>query len=224
MSEKTKKLTMLAMLAAISYLMVALIHIPIFPAAPFLTYEPKDVVIVIGGFLFGPAASALLAVVVATIELVTFSATGFWGWLMNILSTVSFACVASLVYKKKHTAKGAMLGLVCGVFTVTAVMVLWNYFITPIYMGYPREAVAAMLLPVFLPFNLIKATLNMAWTLLIYKPVVTGLRKAGILPQSRGVSVAEASAGRRFKPGIMLVGALILVSCVLLILAIRGII
>ena len=222
MSEKTKKLTMLAMLAAISYLMVALIHIPIFPAAPFLTYEPKDVVIVIGGFLFGPAASALLAVVVATIELVTFSATGFWGWMMNILSTVSFACVAAFFYKKKHTVKGAVMGLICGVFSVSLVMVLWNYFVTPIYMGYPREAVAAMLLPVFLPFNLIKGTLNLAWTLLIYKPVVTGLRKTGILPKS--TTTAGITGGKKFNPGVMLVGALILISCVLLILVIRGII
>lgn len=222
MNAKTKKLTMLAMLAAIAYLMVALIHIPIFPAAPFLTYEPKDVVIVIGGFLFGPAASAILSVAVSTIELVTYSATGIWGWMMNILSTVSFACVAAFVYKKKHTAKGAVIGLVIGVVIVTIIMLLWNYFITPIYMGYPREAVAAMLVPVFLPFNLLKATLNTAWTLLLYKPVVTGLRKTGLLPESSG---SGQSAGHsKINWGLMIAAFLVLATCILLILAIRGII
>jgi riboflavin transporter FmnP len=58
------------------------------------------------------------------------------------------------------------------------VMLLWNYFIAPIYMGYPREAVVELLIPVFLPFNLIKGGLNAAVTLLLYKPVLTAWRAA----------------------------------------------
>ena len=59
---------------------------------------------------------------------------------------------------------------------------LWNYLLTPIYMGYPREAVAAMLPTVFFPFNLIKGLLNAVILILIYKPVVRGLRKAKLVP------------------------------------------
>ena len=51
--EKMKKLTVLAMLSAIAYVAVALLR---FPVVLFLSYEPKDVVIAIGGFLYGPAA------------------------------------------------------------------------------------------------------------------------------------------------------------------------
>ena len=54
-----------------------------------------------------------------------------------------------------------------------------EYFITPIYMGYPKEAVARLLLPVFLPFNLLKGGLNAAFTFLLYKPIVQALRKTG---------------------------------------------
>ncbi len=53
--------------------------------------------------------------------------------------------------------------------------------ITPIYMGYPREAVAELLLPVFLPFNLFKDGLNAASTFLLYKPVVSALMKSGYI-------------------------------------------
>ena len=49
-------------------------------------------------------------------------------------------------------------------------------------MGYPREAVAAMLPTVFFPFNLIKGLLNAVILILIYKPVVRGLRKARLVP------------------------------------------
>ena len=66
-----------------------------------------------------------------------------------------------------------------------AVMMLWNYFLTPIYMGYPREAVAAMLPTVFLPFNALI-------TVLLYKPVIRALRKTGLAPEDLDV-LADAS-------------------------------
>jgi riboflavin transporter FmnP len=56
-------------------------------------------------------------------------------------------------------------------------MILWNYLITPMYMGVPREAVVEMLVPVFLPFNLIKGGANAALTLLLYKPVIYALKR-----------------------------------------------
>ena len=77
--------------------------------------------------------------------------------------------------------RGAAAGLAAGVALMTGLMLLWNYFITPLYMGYPREAVAAMLLPVFLPFNLIKSALNAALTMLIYKPVSRALKRSGLV-------------------------------------------
>ena len=64
-------------------------------------------------------------------------------------------------------------------------MLLWNYWIAPIYMGYPREAVAALLLPAFLPFNLIKGGLNAAITLVLYKPVVTALKRSRLIETER---------------------------------------
>ncbi|MDL2214544.1 ECF transporter S component, partial [Clostridia bacterium OttesenSCG-928-O13] len=106
---------------------------------------------------------------------------------------------------------------------MTGVMLLWNYFITPLYMGFPRDAVAAMLLPVFLPFNLIKGGLNAAITMLLYKPLVMALRKAGMVPQSRAAT-AQGEAASKLNLGVVLVAALVVVSCVLFILANSGVI
>lgn len=47
-----------------------------------------------------------------------------------------------------------------------------------------------MLVPVFLPFNLGKYILNAAITMLIYKPIVTALRKANLLAPSSNAAVA----------------------------------
>ena len=100
-------------------------------------------------------------------------------------------------------------------------MLLWNYLITPIYMGMPRAAVADLLVPVFLPFNLSKYALNAAITMLIYKPVVTALRKAHLIAPSS--STAAAPAGKSRHIGTVLVSLLILVTCVLVFLAMEGV-
>ena len=196
-NSRTKNMTTMAMLAALAFLVMLVGRIPMVAAAPFLKYDPKDVIIIIGGFIFGPFAAFMISLVVSIIDMRTVSETGPIGAIMNLLSTCSFACLASVIYKKKHSIKGAVVGLVSGIALMVVVMLAWNYLLTPIYMGYPREAVAAMLQPVFLPFNLIKGGLNAGITLLIYKPVVMTLRKAGVAPKS----TAAARAGNADSAG-----------------------
>lgn len=210
----TKELTTLAMLTAIAYVLVCTVRIPV---VLFLKYEPKDVIITIGGFLLGPAAAMISSLVVSLIEMVTISDTGPIGAIMNFLSTCSYACVASWIYRRRHTQKGAIAGLAIGSLIMTALMLLWNYLITPLYMGLARADVAGLLVPAFLPFNLLKAGLNSAITLLLYKPLVTGLRKAGLVSPSVGGS-------SRVRPsGAAALALLVLATCVLALLVMQGI-
>ena len=214
MKLSTRRLTMIGMLCAIAFVIVAFVRIPV---VAFLKYEPKDVVITIGGFLFGPLSAFLISAVVSLVEMVTISDTGIIGCIMNLLSTCAFACTAAFVYKKKHTLKGAILGLLAGIAVMVGLMLLWNYLITPYYMGYPREAVAAMLVPVFLPFNLLKGGLNAGITLLIYKPVVGALRRAKLL------EAPAQTAPKKGNLGVMLVGALVIVTCTFFVLVLQGV-
>lgn len=208
-----KKMVLLAMLAAVSYMMVSLIRVPI---VLFLKYEPKDVIITIGGFLFGPMASFIISLVVSLLEMVTISDTGPIGAIMNLLSTCTFACTAAFVYKKKHTLNGAVVGLGIGTVVMAAAMLLWNYLITPLYMtGSSRSDIAGMLIPVFLPFNLLKAGLNSAFILALYKPLVTALRKTGLIPEQK-----SSSGGSKL--GLYLFAGLLLITCILLILVLQG--
>ena len=163
------------------------------PVVLFLKYEPKDVIITIAGFIYGPVSSMIISIVVGLVEMVTVSDTGPIGMIMNVISSCAFCCSAAFVYKKRHTLSGAIIGLVTGSLVMTVLMLLWNYLITPLYMGYPREAVAGMLVPVFLPFNLIKSALNAGITLLLYKPVVGLLRRTGMVEGSTGVGRTQRS-------------------------------
>lgn len=222
MDNKVKKLVTLAMFCAIAYAFMFVGRIPLVPAVPFLKYDPKDVVIAIGGFLFGPVSAFVISLLVSLIEMITVSETGPIGLIMNVLSTCTFACTAAVVYKKKHTIKGAVAGLVTGCVLTTGVMLLWNYLITPIYMGYPREAVAELLLPAFLPFNLLKCSINAALTIFLYKPVVRALRKSGLVAESKGNP--EQAGSRKGSVGVMLLAAVVLATCILLVLVLQGII
>lgn len=213
MKISTKKLVTLAMIAGLSLLMVSVIRIPV---VLFLKYEPKDVIITIGGFLFGPLAAAAVSLVVGLLEMVTISDTGWIGAIMNILSTGCFACIAAGIYQKRRTLTGALMGLICGSISMVAVMLLWNWLITPYHMQMPRAAVEALLIPYFLPFNAIKAGLNTALAMLLYKPLVTGIRKAGLLPPRTQTKTGS-------KLGFYLLASLLLVSCILVVLAYQGI-
>lgn len=220
--EKTKQLTAMAMLAALAYLVMVVGRIPV---VSFLKYDPKDIIIVIGGFIYGPLAAFAISLVVSFIEMFTVSDTGIIGAIMNLVSTCSFACLAAVIYKKKHTLKGAVIGLLSGVGLMVIVMLLWNYLLTPIYMGYPRDAVAAMLVPIFLPFNLVKGGLNAAITMLLYKPVVKTLRLAGLAPKSvHAAGANDPKASRKVSAAVMLAALLVLATCVLFALMLAGII
>ncbi|MDD4079643.1 MAG: ECF transporter S component, partial [Eubacteriales bacterium] len=148
MNTNTKKIVTLAMLSAIAYVVMAVGRIPIIPTVEFLKYDPKDIIITIGGFVFGPLSAFLMSVVVSLVEMVTVSESGIIGLIMNVISTCAFACTAAFIYKHKRTLSGAVIGLIAGGLAMTGIMLLWNYIITPIYMGVPRETVANMLMPI----------------------------------------------------------------------------
>lgn len=212
MNSKTKIITITAMLCALAYTAVVVARIPV---VLFLSYEPKDVVITLGGLIWGPLTSIVISIIVSALEMVTISETGILGCIMNIISSCAFACTASTIYRKKRTLTGAVIGLTFGVVTMVTVMIAWNYLITPIYMGYPREAIAKLLLPAFLPFNFLKGGLNATITFLLYKPMISALRKTGY------VSVSETPVGKKPR-GLWILAGLIAAICILFIMSMNG--
>ena len=202
--ERTKKLVMIAMFSALAY--VTTVICKLIPAvAGFLSLEIKDAVIVLCSLMFGPVSGLIIAVLVPMIELFTISATGWYGLIMNVLSSATFAFVVGSLYKNKRTLKGAIIALVSGVFSVTAVMMLANLFITPLYLRYmigiPNASmgyVADMIPTILLPFNLTKAVLNMALVLLFYKPFSRVLKKMGLMTSSQNAHTDDKRSWIRY--------------------------
>jgi len=213
----TRYLAVVAMLTALAFI-AKLISNVIPSVNGFLSYDPKDAVIVIAGFIFGPMTSVLMTVVVSLIEMFTISSTGIYGLLMNIVSTCAFAVPAAFFYQKHRTQRGAIGGLCLSVMIMAVVMVAWNYIITPFYMGVPRETVAGMLATVFLPFNLVKGGINAGLTMLLYKPLVMALRSAGLVAYR-----AEGAQKGKISFGFLLFSLAVLVTFVLLFLVMAGV-
>lgn len=176
-SFSVQKMTFTAVFCALAFI-VSLLPMP---KVMFLTFDIKDTLIIMAGMLFGPSAALSISVAIPLLEMITTSATGPWGMLMNFLSSCSFAFVGSLIYKKKKTLSGAIIGLFTAVLSQVAVMILANLLITPIYMGVSRETVLGLLLPLFVPFNLTKAVLNASLAMMLYKPISNILKRAHIL-------------------------------------------
>lgn len=166
----TAKLAKLALLAAISCVLMLLIRIP-FPPAPFLVYDPADIPIYITTFAFGPISGLIVTVVVSFIQAFVLGGDAVYGFVMHVLATGLFAIIAGCLYRHKKSKKEAIIALIVGIIAMTAMMCVANYFITSLYMGVDRSVVAAMLVPVIIPFNLMKGSINALVTFLIYKRI-----------------------------------------------------
>ena len=215
---RLKALACMAMLTALAFAADFFLRIP--GIGGFLTYEPKDVILTIGGFIFGPIAGVVMSLLVCLLEMVTVSTTGPIGLLMNFLASGVFVGVSTVIYSRRKTLSRAIIGLIAGSLSMLAIMLLWNYIMTPIFMNVPREAVLGMFFPLLIPFNLLKAGLNSALVLLAYKGVVTALRKTRLIP------TRESNDGEKKKLNTILmiiISAVLVVTLVLVMLIFAGI-
>lgn len=213
-TDRIKKLCGMALFCALAYISVLISPIRV----QFLTFDFKDAVMGISAILYGPVSGLVMSLVTSVVEMVTVSSTGPWGMLMNFISSSVFVVSVSLIYKYKRNMVGAIMGLIVAVVMTTGTMVLANLFITPLYLGVARSDVVALLPKLLFPFNLIKSTLNASIVLLLYKPVITALRKAGFIKSDSNSKVMP-----KYKSVIIaIIAVLLIVACVTLFITVMG--
>ncbi len=192
-SNKVHTLVAVGVFSAFAYVCCVMFH---FKAA-FLSFDLKDAVMTVGAMIFGPVYGLAMSVIVSLIELATISTTQLYGFVMNVLSSCTFVCVGSLIYSRKRTLNGALIGMVSSILAMTAVMLVANLVITPFYMGVSTAEVAALIPTLLLPFNLTKALFNASLVFIIYKPVTSIVKRAGFYRTDKTAedsSVAETAS------------------------------
>lgn len=166
MSEKIKTITNISILCVISYILTISFRIPI---SSFLKYDPKDIIITLGGLIFSPGVCSLATIIVCFLEMITVSSTGIFGFLMNVLSTLTFSVTVSIIYKKLNNKYSLLAGLLfAGIFS-TLFMIIINLIIIPFYMKIAWEPSINLILWIFLPFNILKCFINSLLIILFYK-------------------------------------------------------
>lgn len=176
-----KKMVLIGMFSAISVILVYLLHVPLFPAAPFLEYDMADIPIVLITFMYGPSAGLITTVIVSVIQGVTVSAGSGWiGIVMHIFATGSYVLVAGNIYKRRKNIGWEITAMVAGTLTMTISMVLWNMVFTPIFMGKAIEEVLPILVPAIIPFNLLKAGVNSLAAYFVFKILQQVIKKTKI--------------------------------------------
>jgi riboflavin transporter FmnP len=195
----TKQLSVVAVFSALAVLFGLYVRFPILPAVPFLMYEGSDIPILIISFIFGPLSGIVVAAVVALVKLIILGDNA-WGVLMFLIASGVFSGVSGLIYKRKHSFKGALIALSVGYLAFVAVMIPLNLIITPIYTGMPASVIIKELLGYIVAFNAIKGVISISVTLLVYKRVHRLIESAaaGIKKQAEkrtaNKSVAESEA------------------------------
>ena len=219
-SQKVKKLTIISLFCAMSFIVSLIFPIKVM----FLTLDFKDTISTICGMFFGPIAGLFCAVIVPFIEFL-YSDTGVYGLLMNLISSVTFVCVSTLIYKYRKTIWGAVIGLVTAACATVAVMLVANLFITPYYMGVTQEAVINLIPKVILPFNVVKTILNASITMLLYKPISKVLKRMGLsksTSKSSTINSEEISKLKIRSLVVTLVSTVIVIAAFLILFFVLG--
>lgn len=198
-NSNTKKLIQIAMLSAVA-LVIYYLDFPVPLMPPFIKLDLSNVVCLFAGFTTGPVGGVLVCLIknVIHVAIKGFGTTMGIGDIFDFVTSAALTLTASLIYKKNHTKKGAVIGCVIGTLVFAGISLPLNYFIVyPIYakafggMEAIMSAYQAILpsvgnifsaLCIFnLPFTIVKGILCAALTIVIYKPLITALRKAHII-------------------------------------------
>lgn len=179
-STRLRTLVLAAVFAALAFASIFVFRFNV----AFLTFDLKDAIITLSGLLLGPVTAFTVSLLVAVLEFITIGDTGWYGFLMNFASSATFSVVCAVVYRYNKKLLGAVIALASAVVALVAVMLTLNLVITPLYQGVSRAVIAEMIPTLFLPFNAVKAVVNAALVMILYKPVHQALLAAKLLPRS----------------------------------------
>ncbi len=173
-NQKLQRLTISAVLAALSIVLMVTIRFSIFPSAPFYEMEFADVPILVCSTLFGPLYGLATLFVVCLIQALTVSASsGIIGFLMHFLSSGLMILTIYLFRKKFSGLKGVLVSSLCGVIAVIIVMIPMNIWLASAFMHMDAISFIKGFLGVCVAFNFIKAGANV----LIYNIIAPTLLK-----------------------------------------------
>jgi len=176
--KRTRQITTSGVLSGLAVVLALTVRFPLLPAAPFLIYEPSDVPLLLGAFRLSPfwvtGMSAVVALVMALV-----GSGGVIGAVSRFVGSAALALTAALVYRRIAAQRtGKLKSVILGILVYTLAEVAMTVILGPLFFGNMRVALA-MILPVVVPFNLLKGTINGVAALLVDSAVSAVARGRG---------------------------------------------
>lgn len=172
--EKIRRVTVTAVLSALSIVLMATIRFPLFPSAAFYEMEFSDIPILVCSGLFGPVYALISLFTVCLIQAITVSsASGIIGFLMHFLSSGFMVLVIWLYRKKVPGKKGIILSSLAGVTVMTFVMIPMNIWMVGVFMNIDTVEFLKTYMLVCVGFNVIKSAINIT----VYNLIIPKLKK-----------------------------------------------
>lgn len=194
--SNTQRITLIGIFSALAAVLMYL-EIPFFFAPPeAYKLDFSEVPVLISGFMLGPIEGVITEFIKILIKLIIKpTSTAFVGEFANLVIGITFILPASIIYKKKKSRKGALIGMGTGTLIMTVVGCFINAFVLLPAFAYlfgnvsvseiikmgtaVNPAITNMFTFIILavvPVNIVKGVLVSIVVYLIYKPVTKGIR------------------------------------------------
>ena len=172
--EKIRRITVTAVLSALSIVLMATVRFPLFPSAAFYEMEFSDIPILVCSGLFGPVYALISLFTVCLIQAITVSsASGIIGFFMHFLSSGFMVLVIWLYRKKVPGKKGIILSTLAGITVMTFVMVPMNMLMVRVFLNIDMMTFLNSYMLVCVGFNIIKSAINIS----VFNLIIPSLKK-----------------------------------------------
>jgi riboflavin transporter FmnP len=176
MMRNVRWVVLIGMLGAVAFILMATIQVPVLPSAPYLRYDPSDVIGLIAVLLAGPVAGVAVVALKDMLYLL-FRARSIFGPLANFVAVATFVGVAGWMLRgRKLSLSSLVAACAVGGLARVLVMIPTNYVILNLQFGMPPARVSDLLVPVIIPFNALATILNTVLTAVI----VLAIRRRGL--------------------------------------------
>lgn len=154
-----RQITTSGILSALAVVLALIVRFPLLPSAPFLMYEPSDVPLLLGAFRLSPLWVTGISAAVAVVMGLTGTG-GIIGMVSRFVGSSALALTAAVVYRRlAGRSRSKLISVAAGIAVYTLAEIALTIILGPLFFGDVRMALA-MILPVIIPFNLLKGTIN----------------------------------------------------------------
>jgi riboflavin transporter FmnP len=163
---QARQLATMALFIALGAIL-SFIEFPLIPGVPFLKYDASTVAAMVAGLTYGAGSGCLVGVLIAAIH--GLFSGNLWGALMNAVVVIAFVLPTALGYRHNKSVPFTIIMMLVSSVAMLVAAVVMNLLVTPIYMGVPFSSVVEMIVPILVPFNIIKAVINCVISFILLK-------------------------------------------------------